>query len=55
MPAANAIRLHLNKSKTKYIGVNSSIKATSGEVLEKVDDFVYLGTERDFEVRKGKA
>ena len=64
--AANSIRLHLNESKTKYIGVNlsdddaTSIRAASGEELEKVDDFVYLGsrimrTERDFEVRKGKA
>ena len=64
--AANSIGLHLNESKTKYIGVNLSdddstiIKAVSGEELEKVDDFVYLGsrimrTERDFEVRKGKA
>ncbi|KAL5256747.1 hypothetical protein ACHWQZ_G011867 [Mnemiopsis leidyi] len=64
-PAAHSIGLHLNESKTKYIGVNLSdddstiIKAGSGEELEKVDDFVYLGsrimrTERDFEVSKGK-
>ncbi|KAL5269443.1 hypothetical protein ACHWQZ_G003057 [Mnemiopsis leidyi] len=64
--AANSIGLHLNESKTEYIRVNLSdddstiIKAVSGEELEKVDDFVYLGsrimrTERDFEVRKGKA
>ena len=64
--AANSIGLHLNESKTKYIGVNLSdddntcITAASGEELERVDDFVYLGsrimrTERDFEVRKGKA
>ena len=64
--AANSIGLHLNESKTKYIGINlsdddtTSIKAANGEELEKVDDFVYFGsrirkTERDFEVRKGKA
>ena len=51
---------------TKYIGVNlsdddvTSIRAGSGKELERVDDFVYLEsrimrTERDFEVRKGKA
>ena len=39
---------------------NTGITAASGEELERVDDFVYLGsrimrTERDFEVRKGKA
>ena len=64
--AANSIGLHLNEGKTKYIGINlpdddlADIKAASGVELEKVDDFVYLGSrimrcERDFEVRKGKA
>lgn len=63
--AANSIGLHLNEGKTKYIGINLSdedcmIRAASGEELERVDDFVYLGSrimrsEKDFEVRKGKA
>ena len=63
--AANSIGLHLNEGKTKYIGVNlpegvEKVTAASGEDIEKVSDFVYLGSrimrsEKDFEVRKGKA
>ncbi len=61
--AANAIGLHLNEDKTKYLTVNcepDTIKAKSGDDLKEVKDFVYLGswissTEHDFEVRKAKA
>ena len=64
--AANSVGLHLNESKTKYIRVNLSesdttvIKAASGQEIEQVDDFVYLGSrimsaEKDFDVRKAKA
>ena len=64
--AANSVGLHLNEGKTKYMGNNireddaQSITAASGKSIEKVDDFVYLGSrmrssEKDFEVRKAKA
>ena len=64
--AANEVGLHLNEGKTKYIGLNlqeddvQHINATSGEEVERVEDFVYLGSrimksEKDFEVRKAKA
>ena len=45
--AANAIGLHLNKDKTKYLAVNcepDTIKAKSGDDLKEVKDFVYLGS-----------
>ena len=64
--AANEVGLHLNEGKTKYIGLNlqeddvQHINATSGEEVERVEDFVYLGSrimksEKDFDVRKAKA
>ena len=64
--AANSVGLHLNEGKTKYMGINirdddnQTLVAGSGKSIEKVDDFVYLGSrmkssEKDFEVRKAKA
>ena len=64
--AASAIGLQMNESKTKFIAVNipnsdnTPLKTSSGEALEQVTDFVYLGawvasTEHDFIVRKAKA
>ena len=64
--AANAVGLHMNESKTKYLCVNTPrpipapLVSSSGRVLEEVDDFVYLGSwiassEHDFLVRKAKA
>lgn len=59
------IRLHRNEGKTKYIGLNlheddnQHIMAASEQEIEKVKDFVYIGSrimksEKDFEVRKAK-
>ena len=61
--ASNAVGLHLNESKTNYLPINSPhgiVKASSGMVLDAVDDFVYLGAhldnpEHEFAVRKTKA
>ena len=64
--AAKIVGLRINESKTKYIPINiqdvehPAIHSISGEDIEKVDDFVYLGawiasTEQDFKVRKAKA
>ena len=65
--AANTVGLFMNESKTKYMTMNISSKeeetplmSLSGIAIDKVDDFVYLGswvanTERDFKVRKAKA
>ncbi|XP_063685824.1 uncharacterized protein LOC134819652 [Bolinopsis microptera] len=64
--AAKSVELHLNEGKTKYMGINirdddsPTLVAGSGKTIEKVDDFVYLGSrmkssEKDFEVRKAKA
>ena len=60
--AAAAICLHLNSEKTQYISTcneDLDILTAGGDVLEKVDNFKYLGSyiadsERDFKVRKGK-
>ena len=64
--AAEAVGLRMNESKTKYMAINipdsttAGLKTSSGELLEQVEDFVYLGawvgsTEHDFIVRKAKA
>ena len=61
--AAHSVGLHLNESKTKYISVNcpdTVIRAASGKEIDKVEDFVYLGSwvndsVHDFMVRKAKA
>ena len=63
--AAASVGLNINESKTQYLTANreedgSTITSRSGQVLEKVEDFVYLGawiatTEHDFRVRKAKA
>ena len=65
--AASTVGLFMNESKTKYMSMNISSKeeetplmSLSGIAIDKVDDFVYLGswvanTERDFKVRKAKA
>ena len=57
--------LAINDTKTKFITLNmteeaSSLVSCSGNQLEEVIDFVYLGawiatTERDLRVRKAKA
>ena len=64
--AASTLGLFMNESKTKYMSMNISSKdeetplmSLSGIAIDKVDDFVYLGswvanTERDFKVRKAK-
>ena len=56
--------LAMNDTKTKFITLNmteeeSCLDSRSGNQLEKVTDFVYLGawivtTERDLQVRKAK-
>ena len=63
--AAQSVGLVMNCSKTKFMTLNipeeeSSLVGSTGNQLEKVDDFVYLGawiatTERDLRVRKAKA
>jgi hypothetical protein len=48
--ASNAVGLHLNESKTNDLPINSPhgvVKASSGMVLDAVDDFVYLGAHLD--------
>ena len=63
--AAANVGLFINVGKTKVMTLNindqaGDLKSRSGETIENVDDFVYLGswiegTERDIKVRKGKA
>ena len=63
--AAASVGLHINEGKTKVMTLNmedrsSDLQSRSGEAIEKVDDFIYLGswiesTEREIRVRKGKA
>lgn len=61
--ATQAVGLFLNAKKTKYMHQNPSsadpIHALDGSVIEKVDDFKYLGgwtdTCHDIEVRKAQA
>ena len=61
--ATQSIGLYLNVTKTKVMHVNPSsednIHSRSGDVIEKVDDFLYLGgytnSSRDMESRIGKA
>ena len=61
--AASAVGLHLNEGKTKFMSTGieePSLVSSSGNHLEQVDDFVYLGahlksTEKDFNIRKAKA
>ena len=64
---AKTVGLTMNESKTKYLSMNLTseeedqvLTGVSGEAIEKVNDFVYLGswianTEHDFRVRKAKA
>ena len=58
---ANKIGLHLNSKKTKFMSFNQSnnfdLKTKTGSIIEKVDNFKYLGawmenTEKDINVRK---
>ena len=61
--ATQSIGLYLNVMKTKVMHVNPStednIHSRSGDVIEKVDDFLYLGgytnSSRDMDSRIGKA
>ena len=63
--SAASVGLHINNGKTKYMSTglgsgHADIKASDGQPLEEVNDFVYLGawignSEKDFEVRKAKA
>lgn len=61
--ASQAVGLHLNASKIKLMGINSSsedpLRALDNTVIEKVDDFKYLGswtnTSYDIECRKAQA
>ena len=64
--AALQVGLKMNDDKTKFMSVNipeeepQVIKASSGEDIERVEDFVYLGawingSEHDIVVRKAKA
>ena len=63
--AALSVGLAMNDSKTKFISFNTpeeecTLTSSTGNVLEHVEDFIYLGswiatTERDFRVRKAKA
>ena len=62
--AAVSVELHI-KCKTKVMTLNmedrsSDLQSRSGEAIEKVNDFIYLGswiesTDREIRVRKGKA
>ena len=57
--------MFINVGKTKVMTLNindqaGDLRSRSGETIENVDDFIYLGswiegTERDIKVRKGKA
>ena len=63
--AANAVGLHMNVGKTKYLTINlegqdPEILANSGDPIEKKENFLYLGSwimnsENDIKVRKAKA
>ena len=63
--AAASVGLHINEGKTKVKTLNmedrsSDLQSRSGEAIEKVDYFIYLGswiesTDREIRVRKGKA
>ena len=62
--AAAQVGLRMNESKTKYMTANISgdepVLAKSGDMIEKVENFLYLGswlksTEADIKVRKAKA
>ena len=63
--AAASVGLHINEGKTKVMKLNmddrsSDPQSRSGEAIENVDDFIYLGswiecTDREIRVRKGKA
>ena len=62
--AAAAVGLHLNEGKTKFMATGiieePTLISSSGNILEQVDDFVYLGahlksTEKNFNIRKAKA
>ena len=62
---AESVGLKINVGKTKMMsfhlcGTSSNLKNTSGDTIEEVDDFLYLGswiqsTDRDIQVRKAKA
>ena len=61
--AAASVALHINEGKTKVMTLNmeyrsSDLQSRSGEAIEKVNDFIYLGswiesTDREIRVRKG--
>ena len=65
--AAGAVGLIMNESKTKHMSINlaseeqqATLTSSSGNTIEKVDDFTYLGSwivssEYDFTIRKAKA
>ena len=66
--AANCVGLYLNDTKTEYMSYIKSldsiddmvIKTVSGHILERVEDYKYLGSftsssEKDFNTRKGMA
>ena len=48
--AAASVGLHINEGKTKVMTLNnmedrsSDLQSRSGEAIEKVDDFIYLGS-----------
>lgn len=61
---ASSVGLHLNESKTKFIGIHCNdtdiIQSSNGSHIEQVEDFKYLGayigsTIHDWETRKAKA
>ena len=60
---AASVGLEVNESKTKCItegNIEGNITSLNGENIEKVEDFVYLGSkirasESDIDVRKAKA
>ena len=63
--SAASVGLHINSGKTKYMSTglepdHDDLKSLDGQLLEEVQDFVYLGawigdSGKDFEVRKAKA
>ena len=63
--SAASVGLHINSDKTKYMSTgldpdHDCLKSVDGQLLEEVQDFVYLGawigdSVKDFEVRKAKA
>ena len=61
---ASLVGLKMNEGKTKYLVENidndQQILSTSGQAIDRVEDFIYLGswirsTEKDIKVRKAKA